>query len=121
MIETELVHFSLVLIDDRLLHGRVVLHWIPKLRPRRIAIVDDSLAGDSDALSLFEAVAPNDIALWIGPVGEAQKALLMNPSFPPGSTPVLVPSPKMARALFDAGIHYASLNVGCLVQQKGQR
>lgn len=106
--------FCLVRVDDRLLHGQVVLNWVPRLRPRRIAIVDDAVAADQLAASLLPEAVPAGIALWIGTVAQAAPALLKDPGWPPESTLVLVRSPAAARALYESGVRYERLNLGCL-------
>lgn len=110
------VRFCLVRVDDRLLHGQVVLNWVRRLRPRRIAIVDDAVAADPFVRSVLEAVVPAGIALWIGRVAQAPTMLLEDPTASPDSTLVLLRNPTTARALYDAGVHYTALNVGCLAQ-----
>ena len=35
-----------VRIDDRLLHGQVVVSWIPYLRAKEVVIADDEYAND---------------------------------------------------------------------------
>jgi len=106
--------FCLVRIDDRLLHGQVVVNWVRVLEPRRIAIVDDELAADAAAVSTMQAVAPDDVLLWVGTVEDAAHALVEASPVSLADTMILLRSPEQARALYDAGLHYERLNVGCL-------
>ncbi len=108
------VRFCLVRIDDRLLHGQVVVNWVRTLRPRRIAIVDDEIATDGTTVSVLEATCPADLALWVGTVAEAASALVEQNPVPPADTMILLRSPEHARALYDAGVCYEALNLGCL-------
>lgn len=114
------VRFCLVRIDDRLLHGQVVVNWVRTLRPRRIAIVDDDLAANRTAVSLLETACPADLALWVGTVGEAVPALVQPSPVPPADTMVLLRSPARARALYEAGVRYEALNLGCLGVEAGR-
>jgi mannose/fructose/N-acetylgalactosamine-specific phosphotransferase system component IIB len=50
--------FLLVRIDDRLLHGQVVLGWGGRLSPRGYLIVDDEVARDAWEREAFRAAAP---------------------------------------------------------------
>src|SRR5262249_30784164 len=45
-------------IDDRLIHGQVVIAWGQHLRPRRIWIVDDAAAGNPWERDLLSEAAP---------------------------------------------------------------
>lgn len=48
-------------IDDRLLHGQVVVSWIPFLKIDEIIIVDDEYAADEFMASLITEAAPEFI------------------------------------------------------------
>ena len=112
--------FLLVRVDDRLLHGQVVLNWVRALRPARIAVVAESLAQDPWARATLMAAAPVGISLWVGGVEEAPQALLHDPRWPPKGTMVLVPDPEEALRLYSAGVPYAALNLGCLGMAPGR-
>ena len=113
------LRFALVLIDDRFLHGQVALNWARALRPARIAIVDDALAGDDLGRAVVVAAAPPGIEVWIGGIDQAARALMGGQS-DPERTLVLVRDPGAARRLFDAGVRYHRLNVGAVGQAPGR-
>ncbi len=117
--------FALVRVDDRLIHGQVILGWARALRPSRIAIVDDDLASDAaasaQACALIEALAPRDLTLWIGPAAQARAALLGDPLHLPERTLVLVRGPLQALALYEANVPYEALNLGCVGMAPGRR
>ena len=48
---------ALVRVDDRLIHGQVLLGWGPALEPARYVVVDDGLAADPFERVLLEASA----------------------------------------------------------------
>ncbi len=108
------VAFGLVRVDDRLLHGQVVLNWVRLLRPRLVAIVDDALAEQPEVAGLMAATLPTGVTLWVGRAVEAVEALLGSSAPGPEKTLVLVRGPAQAAALYDAGIRYAALNLGTL-------
>jgi len=110
---------ALVRIDDRLLHGQVVLNWARALRPARIAVADEALAGDDLGRAAVLAAAPADTEVWIGSVAEAARAL-RDGTMGAGGTMVLVRDPEAARRLFDAGVHYHRLNVGAVGASPGR-
>ncbi|HTM58482.1 MAG TPA: PTS sugar transporter subunit IIB [Candidatus Udaeobacter sp.] len=45
-------------IDDRLIHGQVVIAWGERMRPKRIVIADDAAAADSWERGLLASAAP---------------------------------------------------------------
>ena len=45
-------------IDDRLIHGQVVIAWGERMRPHRIVIADDAAAGDAWEKGLLASAAP---------------------------------------------------------------
>ncbi|MEP7028819.1 MAG: PTS sugar transporter subunit IIB [Candidatus Eisenbacteria bacterium] len=46
---------ALVRVDDRLIHGQVLLGWGPVLEPARYVVVDDGMAADPFERTLLEA------------------------------------------------------------------
>ncbi len=47
-------------IDERLIHGQVVIGWGTRLRPRRYIVVDDELAGSDWEQDLYRLGLPED-------------------------------------------------------------
>lgn len=105
------VRFALVRVDDRFLHGQVVLNWVRALRPAHIVVADGDLAEDDLARAAIAAATPPGIGVSIGTIAEAARAL-MDGAFEPGATMVLLRNPDAAQRLFDAGVRYRRLNVG---------
>jgi mannose/fructose/N-acetylgalactosamine-specific phosphotransferase system component IIB len=57
-------------VDDRLIHGQVVIAWGQRLDPQRIWVVDDASAADRWERELLESAAPG-IEVRVLPVAEA--------------------------------------------------
>lgn len=55
----------LLRIDDRLLHGQVVVSWIHFLKVNEVIITDDEYARDEFMCQLIEASAPENIAVQV--------------------------------------------------------
>jgi PTS system mannose-specific IIB component len=104
---------GLVRVDDRLIHGQVLVNWVRALALSRVVVVDDGLALDERARSILRAVLPGHVSLWVGPVS-AVGAALVGFREPVDKHLVLVASPLTALALYDAYLHYIQLNVACL-------
>jgi len=58
-------------IDDRLLHGQVVVSWIPYLKTNEIVIVDDEYANDAFMATIIKDAAPGNIAVHVLTVKES--------------------------------------------------
>ncbi len=50
--------WALVRVDDRLVHGQVVLAWGGRLHPRRIVVADDDAAASEWERELLSSAAP---------------------------------------------------------------
>jgi len=68
------VPLVLLRVDERLIHGQVVLGWGSQLRPDRYIVVDDHLAGSGWEQDLYRLAAGDADALFVG-VEEARKKL----------------------------------------------
>ncbi|MGB4439211.1 MAG: PTS sugar transporter subunit IIB [Sedimentibacter sp.] len=58
-------------IDDRLLHGQVVVSWIPYLKTNEIIIVDEEYANDAFMVTIIKDAAPGNIAVHVLTVKES--------------------------------------------------
>lgn len=57
-------------IDDRLLHGQVVVSWIPYTKTNEIIIVDDEYATDEFLARIIKEAAPDFIEVNVMTVDE---------------------------------------------------
>lgn len=64
----------LLRLDERLIHGQVVVGWGSQLRPDRFLIVDDALAGSPWEQELYALGAGGAVTLFVG-VDEARRRL----------------------------------------------
>lgn len=116
------LEFALVRIDDRLVHGQVRLNWVRHLRPRHIVIVDSSYARDAMLSEALQMLAPRDVAVSVLTPDVFAKSLVEFPAdWEIDRTMVLLRDPQQASELYAAGVHYASLNLGCLGAAAGRQ
>jgi mannose/fructose/N-acetylgalactosamine-specific phosphotransferase system component IIB len=98
----------------------VVVGWARKLRPRRIIVVDDELAGDAIEQSIYRTGIPDDIEADFLSEREAI-ATLPRVLDAEESAFVLTPDlPTMAR-LARLGVAIEEINVGCIHRGEGRR
>jgi mannose/fructose/N-acetylgalactosamine-specific phosphotransferase system component IIB len=129
----------LVRIDDRLIHGQVVVKWLRYLACNEVVIVDDELWNDEDLQSVLCLAAPPGVNLGVAPVDQAFHPVYglhtclscaggtRTSSCTVGSRMpiitsagrgrrilVLVKTPRTALALLENGLAFRELNVGGL-------
>lgn len=105
----------LVRVDDRLLHGQVALGWRQALDPRAFWIVDDEVAGDPFARSLYEAALPEGTSLRVLREHELAPAWAELSA----GTVLLVRSLAVLRRLCEDGFEPAEVNLGGLHARPG--
>jgi len=66
---------SLFRIDERLIHGQVVLGWGSMLRPGRYVVVDDAVAGSDWEQELYVLGLPDDVDAQFLSVDQAAEQL----------------------------------------------
>ena len=102
--------WSLHRIDDRLIHGQVLIAWGQRLRPARLWVVDEAASGNDWERDLLRSSAP-DHDVRVVDVAEAA-AGYAEESAAPGGAFLLVRDLATARALAEAGVTPARWNVG---------
>ncbi len=105
-------------IDDRLIHGQVLVAWGLRLDPARIWVVDDAVAASAWERELFHDAAPG-IAVRVLSEADALAAYAQE-SAAPGAAFLLVRDLGTARRLADGGARPAEWNVGGLHYAAGK-
>jgi PTS system mannose-specific IIB component/fructoselysine and glucoselysine-specific PTS system IIB component len=62
-------------VDERLIHGQVVLGWGSELRPARYLVVDDALAASEWEQDLYRLAVPDEVDVSFLGVEEGRAAL----------------------------------------------
>jgi mannose/fructose/N-acetylgalactosamine-specific phosphotransferase system component IIB len=105
------VRIAFVRVDDRLIHGQVVLGWVRMVGATRIVVADDAVAKDEMQKTLMQFAAPPGVETTIIPVDEAGAALAHD-GFPGDTVMVLVRGPRELVRLMAAGVPVTKVNVG---------
>ena len=97
-------------IDDRLIHGQVVVGWGQPLGIRFIVLVDDEVAGSEWEQELYRMAVPPDMDVYFKSVADAATAL---PQYRADSRPGLLVTGTIGamRQLVEAG-GVSEVNVG---------
>jgi mannose/fructose/N-acetylgalactosamine-specific phosphotransferase system component IIB len=106
-------------VDDRLIHGQVVLGWGAVLKPDRIVLADDLVASNEWERDLYASAAPPEIKVSILPLTEAA-AQLKAGIFDGEKVILLVKHPRNVLALMDLGLPVSEINVGGIHYREGR-
>jgi len=112
------VTLVLARVDDRLVHGQVVVGWATALRARRLLVVDDAAAGRAWERELM-AASGGELAVRVVATAEAAAALAEEAARPEPAI-ALFRSPHTALAAVAAGAALTELNLGGLHHAPGK-
>ncbi len=97
-------------VDDRLIHGQVLVAWGQRMRPARIVVADDDSAANDWERELLESASPDSqvkvVSLADAAAGYAAEAAAQGGAF------LLVRSLRAALTLVEAGAAIHVLNLG---------
>jgi mannose/fructose/N-acetylgalactosamine-specific phosphotransferase system component IIB len=101
----------LIRVDDRLIHGQVLMGWTRALGVDHALVADDQAAADPMQGPLMRMAAPTGLTVTILPVDEAATAL-QGDRFQRDRMIVIVRGPDTLVRLHKAGLELTTVNVG---------
>jgi len=110
----------LLRVDERLIHGQVVVGWGSKLHPDRIVVVDDELAGSEWEQELYLLGLPPGVAAEFDSVEDARARLT---GWSAGGDRVMLLTRNldtMARLAAEDGLRGAEVNLGGIHSAPGR-
>lgn len=99
-------------IDDRLIHGQVIIKWINAVHPTEILIIDAGLCHDDFLLQIFKSMIPDEMCLHIMDEESAIAYLLEQNEV--RRVLLLTRSPLTFLTLRQNGIQFPEVNIGCM-------
>ena len=109
---------KLARIDDRLIHGQVVLGWVPSVKPDRIVVANDRVAGSDWERKFYSSCVPPEVRVSFFTIEETSRQILGD-LFKGEGLIVLLESARDALALVGAGVRIREVNVGGLHYREG--
>jgi len=109
----------MIRIDDRLIHGQVIVAWCPVLLPDRILLCDDEIANDPWERDIFERAAGETI-VSICNVRDAVD-FLNGPEVEKEKIFLIAESPATIVRLLRGGVDIREVVVGGLHYDEGKR
>jgi fructose-specific PTS system IIB component len=106
-------------IDDRLIHGQVVVGWVRFMEASKIIVANDLLAEDETQKMLYKMVATSDLGIEVLPVEEAARWALKR-SAAERNTIFLFENPADVLRFAQLGVPMTSINIGGMRASKGK-
>jgi len=107
-------------VDERLIHGQVVVGWGNRLEFNRVVLVNDQVASNPWERELYLSCVPPDMKATILSVNEAVSEILQD-EFATERTVVLVDSPFDVLTMVKKGVKLDSVNVGGVHSKAGRK
>ena len=108
----------LVRIDDRLIHGQVVLGWARSLKPDRIVVSNDRISRNAWERKFYTSSVPPHIKVSFLNLEETARELLNN-LFKSEMVLILFESVKDVHTVVEKGVTFTEINVGGLHYREG--
>ena len=105
------MNVQLFRIDDRLIHGQVVIGWVKYLKSNRIILCDDDVVKNKWEKELYLSCVPKNLEAIVFNLKETA-AYLLNKIQQNDKTIVLVKSPVVLEQLIDIGYIPKQVNLG---------
>jgi mannose/fructose/N-acetylgalactosamine-specific phosphotransferase system component IIB len=109
---------KLARIDDRLIHGQVVLGWVPIVKPDRLVVACDRVATSDWERKFYASCVPPEVRTSFFSVDEAA-AQVGKPPYDAEQILVLFESAADAWKFVEAGVTLKEVNVGGLHYREG--
>jgi len=109
---------KLARIDDRLIHGQVILGWVPSVKPDRIVVANDRVAGSDWERKFYSSCVPPEVNVSFATVAEAARQISAD-LFQTEQLIVLLESAQDTLALIGGGVELKEVNVGGLHYREG--
>lgn len=111
--------FSLVRVDNRLIHGQILEAWVPYVQASCLVVADDDVASDFFRETVIRMAVPRDIDVHIHSVEEIARLYSYNEEAG-GNTILLFSSVSSARKAYESGFQFERLNIGNVYNEAGK-
>jgi len=113
------MEIQLIRIDDRLIHGQVVVGWVKALGIQRLVVVNDAIAKNSMQKTLMEMAVPSGLKVSFYSITEAVGACGKGGG--PEKSLLLFSTPLDVLAYLEQGGLLTTVNVGGMHFCEGKR
>jgi len=113
------MNVQLFRIDDRLIHGQVVIGWVAFLNSHQILLCDDAVYENNWEKELYLSIVPENIKTLVLDVNQTAQ-LLSDPQNDLSRTIILVNSPLIVEKLLNLGVQLSKINIGGIHFREGR-
>ncbi len=113
------MNFSLVRVDNRLIHGQILEAWVPYVQASCLVVADDDVANDFFRETVIRMAVPREIDVHIHSVEDFAKTYSNNEETG-RKTILLFSTVSAALKAFKHGFHYKRLNIGNIYNEEGK-
>lgn len=115
-----MLNIALIRIDERLIHGQIILKWLKLVQGNRIILIDDNIAHDPIMKNVFRMATSFGIII---DVYDIQKSIvvLLGESKPEEKVVILTKNPNTIKQLFDRGIKIKEISIGGMLAGRGKK
>ena len=110
--------FSLVRVDNRLIHGQILEAWVPYIQASCLVVADDEVASDFFRETVIRMAVPRDIEVVITSVDDFARSHGFE-EHSGKKTILLLSSIGAARKMLGLGFRFDRLNVGNVFSEQG--
>ena len=110
---------EMVRIDDRFIHGQVIVGWCPYIKPDRLILCDDEIAQSDWECEIYRDAA-EDYKTSIHSIKDTADILLTN-EFKNEKVFLIASSPSVIVQLVNCGVKINKIVVGGMHYQNGKR
>ncbi len=114
-----MLDISMVRVDERLIHGQILIKWIQVKNASRILIIDNDVANDPVMKNILNMSVPESIDLDIYDLKEGIKVLTSDK--PGDNVIVLVRNLWVVRSIHLGGVQIKEVNIGRLSSGTGKK
>lgn len=114
-----MLNISMVRVDERLVHGQIIIKWIEAKEANRIVIIDDEVACDPIMREFLKLTLPKDIELGIYTLKEGAEFLKTNNS--EDKVIVLAKYLWVVKGIYEKGVRIQEVNIGRIPSDIGKK
>jgi len=113
------MNIQLFRIDDRLIHGQVVIGWVNHLCSKQIILCDNSVCENDWEKELYLSIVPENLKARVLSVNELAE-VLKSGEFDLSKTIILVNNPQVIEELLEQDVELEKINIGGIHFKEGR-
>jgi PTS system mannose-specific IIB component len=112
--------FELIRIDDRMIHGQIVMTWIRYTRAQAVYLIDDKVAQDETLKKIMIMIAPTDVEVRILSIKEAMEEF-QDWKESEKKYIIIIRTPQTLIDLLELGANISEVNIGGIGSGPGKK